>query len=152
MAKLNLGPNVPKSFGAFPTIAINFNVISQFYRDLKDHRNTLCVVCPLGSFEGGQLIFPELKLIIYAKQGQAIAFRSNILVHSNLPVISGVRHSVVFFIHATSIKKNRKFETLFHNTDQDNSDCVGINNSGKKLRVSKKRAIYNKKYSKSTKS
>ncbi|RIB11970.1 hypothetical protein C2G38_2202061, partial [Gigaspora rosea] len=25
MAKLNLGPNVPKSFGAFPTIAINFN-------------------------------------------------------------------------------------------------------------------------------
>ncbi|CAG8817617.1 12409_t:CDS:1, partial [Gigaspora rosea] len=39
MEKLNLGPNVPKPFGAFPTIAINFNVISQFHRDL---RTTLC--------------------------------------------------------------------------------------------------------------
>ncbi|RIB06738.1 hypothetical protein C2G38_2216305 [Gigaspora rosea] len=37
MAKLDLGPNVPKSFGAFPTIAINFNVISQFHYDLKDY-------------------------------------------------------------------------------------------------------------------
>ncbi|RIB30963.1 hypothetical protein C2G38_2237906 [Gigaspora rosea] len=37
MAKLDLGPNVPKSFSTFPTIAINFNVISQFHRDLKDH-------------------------------------------------------------------------------------------------------------------
>ncbi|RIB03520.1 hypothetical protein C2G38_2224819 [Gigaspora rosea] len=64
MAKLDLGPNVLKSFGAFPTIVINFNVIS------------------------GQLVFPELKLIIYAKEGQAIAFRSNILVHSNLPIIA----------------------------------------------------------------
>ncbi|CAG8821899.1 4544_t:CDS:1, partial [Gigaspora rosea] len=28
MKKLNLGPNVPKSFGAFSTMAINFNIIS----------------------------------------------------------------------------------------------------------------------------
>ncbi|CAG8468951.1 7835_t:CDS:2 [Acaulospora morrowiae] len=113
MAKLDLGPNVPKLFGAFPTTAVNFNVISQFHRDLKDHRNTLCVVCPLGSYEGGQLVFPELKLIIYAKQGHAIAFRSNILVHGNLSVTVGIRHSVVFFIHTTTIKQNRKFGTLF---------------------------------------
>ncbi|CAG8777512.1 20058_t:CDS:2, partial [Gigaspora margarita] len=37
--------------------------------DPKDHQNTLCIVCPLGSFEGGQLVFPELKLAIHAKQG-----------------------------------------------------------------------------------
>jgi len=29
--KLDLGPNVPKSFGAFPTVAVNFNIISQFH-------------------------------------------------------------------------------------------------------------------------
>ncbi|RIB01443.1 hypothetical protein C2G38_2150457 [Gigaspora rosea] len=70
MAKLNLGTNVPKSFGAFPTIAINFNVISQFHCDLKDHRNTLCVVCPLGIFKGGQLVFPKLKVNNICKKGK----------------------------------------------------------------------------------
>ncbi|CAG8609428.1 10715_t:CDS:2 [Acaulospora morrowiae] len=117
MKKLDLGPNVPKSFGVFPTVAVNFNVICQFHRDLKDHRNTLCVVCPLGKFEGGELTFPELKLIIHAKQGQAVAFRSNILVHGNLPVIAGVRHSVVFYIHNTIIKQKRKFGSLFADYD-----------------------------------
>ncbi|CAG8789267.1 14695_t:CDS:1, partial [Acaulospora morrowiae] len=40
MEKLDLGPNVPKPFGAFPTTVVNFNVIS----DSKDYRNMLCVV------------------------------------------------------------------------------------------------------------
>ena len=80
---------------------------------MKDHRNTLCVVCPLGNFKGGELIFPELKLIIHVKQGQAVAFRSNILVHGNLPVITGIRHSLVFYIHNTLIKQKRKFGSLF---------------------------------------
>ncbi|CAG8704324.1 1979_t:CDS:1, partial [Ambispora leptoticha] len=113
MEKLNLGPNAPKSFGVFPTISINFNSICQFHRDLKDHRNTLCIVCPLGMFEGGHLAFPELKLAVMAKQGQAIAFRSHLLVHGNLPIITGSRHSVVFYIHDTVIKQKRKFSSLF---------------------------------------
>lgn len=113
MKKLDLGPNVPKSFGAFPTAAINFNIICQFHRDIKDHLNSLCVVCPLGNFKGGELIFPELKLVIHIKQGQAVAFRSNILVHGNLPVITGVRHSLVFYIHNTLIRQKRKFGSLF---------------------------------------
>ena len=113
MKKLDLGPNAPKSFGAFPTAAINFNIICQFHRDMKDHRNSLCVVCPLGNFKGGELTFPELKLVIHVKQGQAVAFRSNILVHGNLPVITGIRHSLVFYIHNTLIKQKRKFGSLF---------------------------------------
>jgi hypothetical protein len=74
MKRLDLGPNVPKSFEAFPTVAINFNTICQFHRDLKDHRNTLCVVCPLGIFEGGELTFPELRLVVHVKQGYGVAF------------------------------------------------------------------------------
>ncbi|CAG8650049.1 11944_t:CDS:2, partial [Acaulospora colombiana] len=92
----------------------------------NDHRNTLCVVCPLGKFEGGELTFPELKLIIYAKQGQAVAFRSNILVHGNLPVIAGVRHSVVFYIHNTIIKQKRKFGSFFADYELD----WGVNSDG----------------------
>ncbi|CAG8851729.1 3328_t:CDS:2, partial [Gigaspora margarita] len=86
--KLDFGPNVPKLFRGFPIIVINFNTICQFHQDLKDHQNIICVVCLLGSFEDKQLVFLELKLAIHAKQDQAIAFKSNILVHNNLPVIS----------------------------------------------------------------
>ncbi|CAG8833461.1 1389_t:CDS:1, partial [Gigaspora margarita] len=72
---------------------------------VKDHHNSLCVVCPLGIFKSGQLVFPELKLVVHVKVGQAVAFRSKILVHRNLPVLTGVHHSVVFFIHGTMIKQ-----------------------------------------------
>jgi hypothetical protein len=129
MEKLDLGPNVPKSFGSYPTASINFNSICQFHRDLQDHRNTLCVVCPLGIFEGGQLVFPELKLIFNIKEGQAIAFRSRLLVHGNLPIINGNRHSVVFYIHHTLVKQERPFnsfksrvDNLNINSDSDDSD------------------------------
>jgi hypothetical protein len=125
MKKLDLGPNVPKSFGAFPTVAINFNVISQFHRDLKDHRNTLCVVCPLGIFEGGELVFPELRLVVHVKQGYGVAFQSNLLIHRNLPVTVGMRHSVVSYIHNTAIKQKRPFRSLFDdceiNVNSDNN-------------------------------
>ena len=131
LVNLDLGPNVPKSFKIFPSIAINFNRISEFHRDIKDHPNTLCVVCPLGTFEGGQLVFPELKLTIHAKQGQAIAFRSHILVHGNLPVRNGIRHSIVFFVHNTVIKEKRKFGSLFLD-DELNTD---ISKSTKKCHI-----------------
>ena len=148
MEKLNLGPNVPKSFGTFPTIAINYNTISGFHRDVKDHPNTLCVVCPLGSFEGGQLVFPKLKLVIHAKQGQAIAFRSHILIHGNLDIFFGNRHSVVFFIHGTCIKQSRKFSKLNmvwnlddYNNDNDNSKKL---KSGFKIKDPLRRAYFGK--------
>ena len=137
MKKLNLGPNVPKPFGIFPTVAINFNVICQFHRDVKDHQNTLCVVCPLGNFEGGELTFPELKLVIHIKQGQAVAFRSNILVHGNLPVITGIRHSLVGYIHYTLIKQKRNFESLFPNRGDDGDDSNRDKSKTKYLRLTK---------------
>lgn len=147
MEKLDLGPNVPKSFRHFPTIAINYNTISNFHRDIKDHPNSLCVVCPLGSFEGGQLVFPELKLIIHAKQGQAIAFRSHILIHGNLNVFSANRHSVVFFIHSTCIKQTRPFGKLdmVWNLDNDhNNDNSKELKSGFKIKNSSRRAYLGK--------
>ncbi|CAG8847308.1 42421_t:CDS:2, partial [Gigaspora margarita] len=35
---------------------------------------------------GSELVFSELKLVVHAKQGQAIAFCSNFLVYKNLPI------------------------------------------------------------------
>ena len=123
MKRLDLGPNIPKSFRAFPTVAINFNAICQFHRDLKDHRNTLCVVCPLGIFEGGELTFPELRLVVHVKQGYGVAFQSNLLIHGNLPITVGIRHSVVFYIHNTVIKQKQLFKSLFAGCEMNvNSD------------------------------
>ncbi|CAG8765218.1 25409_t:CDS:2 [Gigaspora margarita] len=91
--------------------ASSYNKAHQKY--VKDHWNSLCVVCPLGRFEDGELVFPELKLVVHAKQGQAIAFHSNLLVHENLPITTRIRHSVVFYIHSTVIKLKLKFGSLF---------------------------------------
>jgi len=132
MKRLDLGPNVPKSFGAFPTAAINFNAICQFHRDLKDHHNTLCVVCPLGIFEGGELMFPELRLVVHVKQGYGVAFRSNLLVHGNLPVTVGIRYSVVFYIHDTVIKQKRQFKSLFADGEMNINSDNNLDNSSPK--------------------
>ena len=121
MEILNLGSYCFNPFGEFPIASINFNSTCLFHLDLNDDPNTLCVVCPLGTFEGGELIFPELKLIFYVKQGQAIAFRSKFLIHGNRQIINGVRHSVVFHIHRDFIKQNRLFKNL-------NSYIVNDNN------------------------
>ena len=104
--KLNLGSNIPKSFEIFSTIAINYNAIFAFHQDLNNHPNSLCIVCSLRSFESGQLVFPELKLVIYIKQEQAIAFRSHILVYENLTVTANNQYSIIFFIYSTVIKQN----------------------------------------------
>ena len=139
MMKLDLGPNVTRSFGGFPTASINFNSICQFHQDLKDHHNTLCIVCPLGTFEGGQIAFSELKLAFNVKQGQAIAFRSCLLVHRNFEIINGEWHSVVFYIHHSSIKQGRLFSSLnsFNNWSLDNISNNGIKQLSPKLNSSK---------------
>ena len=51
MKKLNLGPNVPKPFGIFPTVAINFNIICQFHRNVKDHQNSEYPLCCMPTWE-----------------------------------------------------------------------------------------------------
>ncbi|CAG8625431.1 38259_t:CDS:2 [Gigaspora margarita] len=51
-------------------LAVNFNIISQFHQDVKDHYNSLCVVCLLGIFKSRQLVFPELKLIFMLKKNK----------------------------------------------------------------------------------
>ncbi|CAG8535269.1 18473_t:CDS:2 [Gigaspora margarita] len=88
-----------------------------------------CVqVCPLGRFKGGELVFPELKLVVHAKEEQAIAFCSNLLVHRNLPITIGVHHSVVFYVHSTVIKQKWKFGSLFADYALDwdsNNEDVG---------------------------
>ncbi len=60
-----------------------------------------------------------MKLVIYVKQEQAIAFRSHILVYENLTVTANNQYSIIFFIYSTVIKQNWPFETLFFDNNLD---------------------------------
>ena len=80
-------------------------------------------MCPLGIFEDGKLTFPELRLVVHVQQGYGVAFRSNLLIHGNLLITVGTRHSVVFYIHNTVIKQKRMFKSLFADCEMNvNSD------------------------------
>ncbi|GBC53468.2 hypothetical protein GLOIN_2v1721053 [Rhizophagus irregularis DAOM 181602=DAOM 197198] len=63
LSKLTMGPFVPRTFGIFPTIAINFNVISNYHWDSNDDPNGFCFLVALGDFEGGELCFPQLQIL-----------------------------------------------------------------------------------------
>jgi hypothetical protein len=95
--------------------AINFNTISGYHIDRDDDKYGFCWLVPLGEWEGGDLIFPQLNVRIKLKPGNILAFRSNLLVHGNLPC-SGVRHSLVFFTH------NNLFPETFVHVENNNSN------------------------------
>ncbi|CAJ0912680.1 1731_t:CDS:2 [Entrophospora sp. SA101] len=65
---------VKKLFNTFTILAINFNTLTDLHHDVKDFNNGLCVVVPLGEFEGGELVFPEINLLVELKQGNIIYF------------------------------------------------------------------------------
>ncbi len=98
LSKLVWGPFAPKSFGVFPTIAINFNIISNYHWDSNDDPNGLCFLVALGDFKGGELCFPQLQIVVKLIPGQVVAFPSRLLLHGNLPIIKGIRFSIVFFV------------------------------------------------------
>ena len=99
LSELKWGPFVPKSFGIFPMIAINFNTISDYHWDEHDEPNSLCCLVALGDFNGGQLCFSQLQIVIPLRPGQIVAFSSCFLMHGNFPVTQGIRHSIVYFVH-----------------------------------------------------
>ena len=119
LSKLNLGPFVPRSFGIFPTIVINFNAISNFHWDDNDDPNALCVLVALGDFEGGELCFPQLQIVVKLKPGQAVIFPSCLLLHGNLPITRGIRFSKVYFVHKSFFKHQKNFDKLYKQAEND---------------------------------
>jgi predicted 2-oxoglutarate/Fe(II)-dependent dioxygenase YbiX len=71
----------------------------------------------LGDFEGGELCFPQLQILVKLKPGQIVAFPSYLLLHGNLPIVRGIRFSIVYFVHKNFLSK--KFENLYNNANND---------------------------------
>jgi hypothetical protein len=145
LSKLALGPFVPRAFGIFPTIAINFNVISNYHWDDKDDPNGLCVLVALGDFEGGELCFPQLQIVVKLKPGQVVVFPSCLLLHGNLPITKGIRFSIVFFVHKGFFLHNKNLEELYKkaendtiNQSQDFYDAQDLNSTRPLLKIPQK--------------
>jgi hypothetical protein len=114
--------------------AVNFNTICGYHIDRDDDKYGFCWLVPLGEWKGGDLIFPQLNIRIKLKPGNILAFRSNLLVHGNLPC-SGVRHSLVFFTH------NDLFpESFIHiNNNNNNNQKKRKSNVNQKNKKKKKK-------------
>jgi len=119
LRKLKWGPFAPRLFGVFPMIAINYNSISDYHWDENDDPNSFCCLVALGDFEGGEVCFPQLKIFVSLKPGQVLLFPSRWLLHGNFPVIKGIRHSIVYYIHSMLFHNHRDFTKLYSDFESE---------------------------------
>jgi predicted 2-oxoglutarate/Fe(II)-dependent dioxygenase YbiX len=77
-------------------LAVNYNITTKFHIDLSDEG--MCVIVPVGEWEGGELIIPQLGIKINLVKGQVVMMRSSLLVHGNY-IARGFRIGLVFFSH-----------------------------------------------------
>nr|CAG8625078.1 2038_t:CDS:2 [Entrophospora candida] len=127
LSKLAWGPFAPRSFGVFPMMAINYNTISDYHWDANDVKNGFCCLVALGDFEGGELCFPQLKIVVVLQPGQLVAFSSRLLLHGNFPITRGIRHSVVYYISKLFFHDLRNFTKVY----EDHENGIDRNANGK---------------------
>ncbi|KAG2336765.1 hypothetical protein BDR05DRAFT_896288 [Suillus weaverae] len=77
----------------FISLVININVSTKAHRDSHDRH--LCLVIPIGHFEGGALCLLENGLVLELRAGDIALFRSSEVTHFNLNY-RGARASLVF--------------------------------------------------------
>src|SRR4051794_16494269 len=85
------------------------SLISKYHLDKNDHENSLAFLVVLGDFEGSEICFPEIKLIVKLKPRQVLAFSSRFLKHGNLKVTKGIRYSIVYYVHQDFFKELHNF-------------------------------------------
>lgn len=76
----------------FLSLVVNLNIRSEAHRDSMD--KNICMVIPIGSFEGGELVLVEQGLVLEVGNGDVVVFRSGESTHFNLDY-SGQRASFV---------------------------------------------------------
>lgn len=85
------GNNV-SAVSPFAALVVNLNVVTRAHRDRQD--DGVCLVLPIGEFEGGELCLVEAGLVIPLRNGDFAVFPSCKLTHFNLHY-TGSRASIV---------------------------------------------------------
>lgn len=81
----------------FSGVVVNMNVCTKSHRDPMDR--TVCLVMPIGDFEGGELCLVEPRMVVELQNGDWLVFQSKHVTHFNLPY-QGKRASMV--LHSDS--------------------------------------------------
>jgi hypothetical protein len=139
LSKLKWGPFAPRPFGVFPMIAINYNTISDYHWDKHDDPNSFCCLVVLGDFEGGELCFPQLKIIVPLRPGQVLLFPSRLLLHGNFTITKGIRHSIVYFVHSSFFHHQRNFSSVYN----DFKSGIERNSKGNVILIPSERQNFN---------
>jgi hypothetical protein len=75
-------------------MALNYNVTIDYHYDKND--DGLSIVVPVGNWEGGWLVLPQIKTVIKLIKGEVLFLKANLLIHRNTLAI-GTRIAMVFF-------------------------------------------------------
>lgn len=84
--------NCSSPVAPFISLVVNINVRTKAHRDSLDRH--LCLVVPIGRFEGGALCLLENGLVLELRSGDVALFRSSEVTHFNLDY-KGLRASLV---------------------------------------------------------
>jgi hypothetical protein len=95
----------------FTGYVVNINCRTNAHSDPGD--KAVCVVIPIGLWDGGELVLDELGLVLDLKQGHAIVFKSQYITHYNLDY-KGKRISVVLQSDARIDGAYDRHEEYYH--------------------------------------
>ena len=82
-------------------LALNYNITTNFH--FNPNNNELSTIVPVGNWEGGWLIIPQLNIVIKLVKGQVVMLQLSILIYGNIHA-KGIRFGMVFFSHNNIFK------------------------------------------------
>jgi hypothetical protein len=111
----------------FQSWVLNLNVATKAHRDTKDCG--LCLVVPVGRFEGGELCMVETGLVLEIQSGDVVVFPSPNITHFNLHFKGKLFYSLTLIVISIShyIYSGQR-ASLVLNTDAEMKTFVETNN------------------------
>jgi hypothetical protein len=114
---INLPAGMELMAGQWMGMAINTGTLEHpvqctEHRDIKVAKYGISCLCPLGDFQGGEVVLWELKTKVSLRPGDLLFLRDNLITHSN-DAVEGVRHSLVAFTR----------QDIFHWKERLGEDC-----------------------------
>jgi hypothetical protein len=95
-----LPEDLRRKAGVWMGMAVNigssdYPVATKPHRDVNSATYGMSCLYPLGNFKGGEVILWDLQVTVVLQPGDLLFFPDHLIIHSNMEVTDGVRHSVV---------------------------------------------------------
>ena len=111
MADLLPAGNLPAVY-PFQSWVLNLNAATKAHRDKKDCG--LCLVIPVGLFEGGELCMVETGLVLEVKSGDIVIFPSPDITHFNLHYKGKLIYCCIFVLFSHYMPRSKGLPGLQH--------------------------------------